>query len=279
MMDRTTLHRLTAFTTDPSGGNPAGVWLGDEFPDEERMLEIAADVGYSETVFAVPTGADFRVRYFSPAREIPFCGHATIALGVLLGDHIAPGRYRLNTAAGMVPVTVAAAVGGFVATLTSVEPHSESAPDGLVAAALRSLGWSADELDGELVPAVAYAGAKHLIIAVAERSHLANVSYDFESMKALMLEADLTTVNLVWRESPTVYHSRNLFPVGGVVEDPATGAAAAALGGHLRALGLIESPSAFTIHQGVDMGRPSRIEVHVPSTGGIDVTGSAVPMP
>jgi PhzF family phenazine biosynthesis protein len=81
---------------------------------------------------------------------------------------------------------------------------------------------------------------------------------------------------LVWRESDAVFHSRNPFPVGGVVEDPATGSAAAALGGYLRSAGLITVPGSFGIRQGEVMGRPSWIGVEVPVTGGIVVTGRAV---
>lgn len=87
---------------------------------------------------------------------------------------------------------------------------------------------------------------------------------------------NLTTLQLVWRAESHIFHARNPFPVGGVVEDPATGAAAAALGGYLREAGLIDSPTTIQIRQGDDMGRPSRIAVSIPSTGGIVVTGHAV---
>ena len=80
------LFRIAAFTDDPLGGNPAGVWLGDELPDEVAMQAIAADVGYSETAFVAPReGAVRTVRYFTPEVEVPFCGHATIAAGFVLG--------------------------------------------------------------------------------------------------------------------------------------------------------------------------------------------------
>ena len=86
-------------------------------------------------------------------------------------------------------------------------------------------------------------------------------------------------MQLAWRESATVFHVRDPFPPGGVVEDPATGAAAAALGGYLRELGLVAPPAALVLHQGDDLGRPSLLRVHVPAgRGGIDVTGHAVPM-
>jgi PhzF family phenazine biosynthesis protein len=91
-----------------------------------------------------------------------------------------------------------------------------------------------------------------------------------------MLDDGLTTLQLVRRAGPTLFHARNPFPVGGVVEDPATGASAAALGGYLRDAGLIHPPHSFTILQGQAMGRPSRVNVHVPATGGIVVSGAAI---
>lgn len=96
------LVRLAGFTTVPDGGNSAGVWIGDRFPDDGQMQAIAAEVGYSETVFATPRSGDARtVRYFSPVAEVPFCGHATIALGVALGTGDSDeARYRLTTRSG-----------------------------------------------------------------------------------------------------------------------------------------------------------------------------------
>ncbi len=102
------LRRLAAFTTDPSGGNPAGVWLGEQLPEAAEMRDIARRVGYSETAFLAPGGdASYKVRYFSPVAEVPFCGHATIAAGVVLGEKRGPGSYDFETAAGLVLVDVA----------------------------------------------------------------------------------------------------------------------------------------------------------------------------
>jgi PhzF family phenazine biosynthesis protein len=75
-----------------------------------------------------------------------------------------------------------------------------------------------------------------------------------------------------------VFHARNPFPVGGVVEDPATGAAAAAFGAYLRELRLVATPATVTIHQGHDMGRPSLLTLDIGEEGGIRVTGQAVAM-
>jgi PhzF family phenazine biosynthesis protein len=165
------------------------------------------------------------------------------------------------------------------ASLTSVQPHVEQASDELLDAALTALNWSRPDLDPALPPRVAYAGAHHLILAAATRARLSALDYDFERLKTVMLERDLTTVDLIWRERDDLYHARNPFPVGGVYEDPATGAAAAAFGGYLRALGLAAPPKQITILQGHDMGRPSLLIVDVPpGEGGITVTGTAVPI-
>ncbi len=278
-MHSSSLHRYAAFTTDPAGGNPAGVWIGDALPDVATMQRIAAEVGFSETAFVAPAvGLDRTVRYYSPEAEVSFCGHATIATGVALGEADGEDTYRLSTAVGEVPVTARVREGQWEASLTSVEPAHEPAPQGLVAEALAALGWEREDLDEAIPPARAYAGAWHLVLAVASADRLAALDYDFEALRTLMLLDGLTTLQLVWRERPGLFHARNPFPVGGVVEDPATGAAAAALGGYLRDAHLVSVPATVTIRQGETMGRPSRLRVDIPATGGIVVTGAAVPL-
>lgn len=276
-MTDSSLHLLSAFTTDPKGGNPAGVWIGDTLPTPETMQRIAAEVGFSETAFVVPqTGFERTVRYYSPEVEVPFCGHATVATGVVLGELSGEGTYKLATTVGEVPVAVSVQEGQWQASLTSVEPTHTLASDALVADSLSALGWQLDELDLSIPPARAYAGAWHLVLAVAQAERLAHLDYDFDRLKALMQQDGLLTLQLIWRESPNVFHSRNPFPVGGVVEDPATGAAAAALGGYLRDAQLISVPQQMVIRQGEAMGRPSRLEVDIPTSGGIGVSGMAV---
>jgi PhzF family phenazine biosynthesis protein len=279
LMAKGTLYRYTAFARSPEGGNPAGVWVGEALPEPAAMQRIAAEVGFSETAFVAPTqGAERTVRYFSPAAEVSFCGHATIATGVVLGETNGDGTYQLSTSVGVVPVAVRLRDGVREAALTSVEPTHTPAPQTLIDEALAALGWQPGELDTALPPARAYAGAWHLVLAAATRERLDNLEYDFERLKALMLRDGLTTLQLVWREGPTLFHARNPFPVGGVVEDAATGAAAAALGGYLRAATLVTVPTTLHIRQGEAMGRPSHLTVEIPATGGIVVSGTAVPL-
>jgi PhzF family phenazine biosynthesis protein len=278
----TQILRYSAFTTDPDGGNPAGVVLDAAGLDDGEMLRIAADVGYSETAFLQKAaGGDLDVRYFSPMAEVPFCGHATIAAAVALAERGAGPQLVFNTRSGTVPVTTGRdADGRPVATLTSVEPRVVAADPTAVAAALAALRWEPTDLDAALPPRVAYAGAHHLVLAAASRERLAKLDYDFDRLQRLMLAQDWTTLALVWRETATLFHARNPFPVGGVVEDPATGAAAAAFGAYLRELQLVDLPAAVTIHQGDDMGRPSRLRVDITDDDPrIRVTGSAVVLP
>lgn len=274
------ISRYVAFSSDPAGGNPAGVVLDATGVDDKEMLATAAEVGYSESAFVVPADdGTLDIRYFSPLAEVPFCGHATIATAVAHAERHGTGRLLLRTKAGPVTVTTdRTADGTLTATLVSVAPHTEPLADADLAELLAVLGWSAADLDPALPPRVAFGGARHPILAAATRERLADLDYAMEPLAALMAREDWTTVDLVWRESPTVFHARNPFPPGGVVEDPATGAAAAAFGGYLRELELVAAPAAVTVHQGVDMGRPSIITVTVPAEPGtgIGVTGTAV---
>jgi len=294
--------RYAAFSADPRGGNPAGVVLGADLSDVAGMQAVAARVGYSETAFAarvVPDLLDsppdpgavspvrarhFAIRYFSPLIEVPFCGHATIATAVAIADRLGPGPLVLHTPAGRVPVDTDRpghdGTGPITAMLTSVPPWVRPAPDGLVGAVLTALGWDAGDLDPALPARLAYAGATHLVLAAGTRARLARLDYAFDELADLMRAADLTTVQLVWRQDASTFHVRDPFPVGGVVEDPATGAAAAAFGAYLRDLGHAAAPARITLHQGHDLGRPSLLLVDlVEGDDRIRVSGQAVPIP
>ncbi|MFF9362951.1 PhzF family phenazine biosynthesis isomerase [Streptomyces griseoluteus] len=275
--------RYAAFTPDPHGGNPAGVVLDASGLDEQRMLAVAAEVGYSETAFV--TGRDdarrrFTLRYFSPLAEVAFCGHATVATAVALAERIGTGELLFDTPAGKIRVETTADADGTVrATLTSVPAHSHPADATELTATLAALRWDAADLDPALPPHVAFGGNDHLILAAASRTRLADLAYDFDALATVMRTHGWTTVHLVWREDDGSYHARDPFPVGGVVEDPATGAAAAAFGGYLRTIGLVTAPSVITIRQGEDMGRPSDLTIEVdPYEAPVRVTGQAVPI-
>jgi PhzF family phenazine biosynthesis protein len=267
--------RYVAFSDRPDGGNPAGVVLDAAGLSDDEMRAIAAEVGYSETAFV--DGGD--IRYFSPLVEISFCGHATVATSVALAERDGPGELVFNTMSGPVPVTSRRDdQGRLTATLTSVPPRVVDLAPADLDEILAALRWEAGDLDPSLPPRVPYAGAWHPVIAAASRERLAELDYDFERLGALMAARDWTTIQLVFREGADRFRSRNPFPPGGVVEDPATGAAAAAFGGYLRELGLVTPPATVTIDQGIELGRPSLLTVRIPVDGGISVSGTAVPI-
>jgi PhzF family phenazine biosynthesis protein len=270
--------RYSAFTTDPAGGNPAGVVLDAAGLTAAEMLRIAADVGYSETAFVTAQGNDYRVRYFSPLAEVDFCGHATIATAAALAERHGQGTVLFHTNAGAVPVDTESVDGLITATLTSVATHTRPATGTEVGEVLTALRWTADDLDPRFPPHVAFAGAEHFVLGARSRERLAKLDYDFDALGAIMRRAGWTTAQLFWAESGDVFHARDPFPVGGVVEDAATGAAAAALGGYLRSIGHTTS-GRITIHQGEDMGRPSELLVDIGAAPGIRVTGNAVELP
>ncbi|MEO8243271.1 MAG: PhzF family phenazine biosynthesis isomerase [bacterium] len=267
------IQRIAAFAEAGLGGNPAGVVIGDTLPSRDDMQRVAREVGYSETAFAAPAPGGWTVRYFAPEGEVAFCGHATIALGCALGQRFGPGRYGLALSGADISVEVAEGVAGWRATLTSPPTWSRAMPRGMVVALLALFDWDAEVLDAGLRPHLAHGGVTHGVLALHDRAVLAAMDYDFEGMRALMLAEGLTTISLLFCESPLVFVARNAFASGGVVEDPATGAAAAALGGLLVDLDWpgLQGGGRFVIRQGEDMGAPSRIEVEVSGHKGAPV--------
>ena len=150
-----------------------------------------------------------------------------------------------------------------MAELTSISPRISDPPEGLVERCLAALRWSTDDLDPDYPPRLANAGAEHLVLVTRTHRRLADLDYDFDALAAIMREHGIITLQLIWPKSKRRYFSRNPFAGSGVVEDPATGAAAAAFGGYLRELGKIGHTARFTIRQGAEIGRPSLIEVSV----------------
>ena len=266
--------KLAAFSQNGKGGNPAGVAFYDEMPVEDEMLVIAKEVGYSETAFLVKQADGWRVRYFAPEMEVPFCGHATIALGAALGERFGEGTYKLFLNQSEISVRAEkTSEGAFEATLQSPQTHSEDVPAEFLKKILASFQLKVDSLAPAFPPRFASAGAKHLILFLKDRKTLADMTYPFDEVRALMSEQGLVTISLLWQESESVFHSRNAFASGGVYEDPATGAAAAALAGYLRDINW-QGKATFTIFQGKDMGVPSRLTVAFTPKAGESVSVS-----
>jgi PhzF family phenazine biosynthesis protein len=272
----TIVSRYAAFTTDQSGGNPAGVVLDAAGLADSDMQRIAAEVGYAETAFIVEPAIGgrsrhHRVRYFSPVSEVPFCGHATIATAVALAARDGLGALDFETNVGPIGIDVTDEGAAF----TSVEPVVRLLDDAVLDSLLGLIGSTRDDLHPDLPPRVSFAGNWHPILVFAERQRFDAFSFDPDAMRALMDEqgwpGTVTTLRVV---GDAEFEARNLFPVGTITEDPATGSAAASVGGYLRSLG--REPGRIVIHQGAHVGRPSLLTVDIPATGGIVVSGTAV---
>jgi len=270
------IQRIAAFDDDGQGGNPAGVWLGEALPPAAEMASVAHELGFSETVFAAPEGEAWRVRYFSPESEVPFCGHATIALGAALARAHGDGRYALVLNAAAITVEGRREGERVQAALQSPPTRSAPAPAPLVDAALALFGLARADLDPRIPPACAHGGADHLVLALARRASLRAMHYALDAGRALMREHGLVTIVLAWAEHDSLFHVRNPFASGGVYEDPATGAGAAALAGYLRDLGWPHD-GRIDIVQGEDMGMRSRLSAEIgPEAGAsIRVSGTA----
>jgi PhzF family phenazine biosynthesis protein len=262
--------KIAAFSDDDQGGNPAGVMITDELPDDAEMQHIAAEVGYSETAFAMPANNAWRVRYFSPESEVPFCGHATIALGAALTRQQGEGVFPLilNDA----EITVEGYRQGEIvcAALQSPPTRSEPVSDALLTEVLELFGYNCDDLDSSLPPARAHGGADHLVIALKSRATLAAMRYELDAGRELMRREGLVTILFAWAETPRRFHTRNPFASGGVYEDPATGAATAAFAGYLRDIGWPHRGQ-IEIVQGEDMGMRSRLTATISDTAGSSI--------
>jgi PhzF family phenazine biosynthesis protein len=276
------VQRWAAFAAAPGGGNPAGVVLDAGGLDEPAMLRIAAAVGYSETAFVTDADRANRrigIRYFSPDAEVPFCGHATIATAVSLAGAWGAGPLRFDTPVGEVEIATAVRSGDFEASFTSVEPAVAEPDDAVLDELLALLGLERRDLDPALPPRIAFAGNRHPILAIADRARFDAFGFEGAAVRRLMdREGWAGTVTVLRREGPARYEARNLFPVGAILEDPATGSAAAATGAYLRELGAIAAPATVVIAQGAHVGRPSLLTVDIPTAGGITVRGSATPI-
>lgn len=277
--DLARIERYAAFSDDPSSGNPAGVVLHAAHLSDARMQQIAAEVGYSETAFVTGPisrdGAPIPIRYFAPAGEVDFCGHATIATAVAIGEATGYGSYTLSTRVGPVAITARLHGDRAIGTLRSPAVDCFRLEPELLSQLLDALSWTQQDLDRDLPPAVGFGGNRHPVLVARDLERLETLSYDFDALQKLCRAHDWVTVHLVAATGSGTWRARDPFPWGGVVEDPATGAAAAAFAGYLRSQGRASVGDTFVVTQGVEMGSPSRIEVMLLEQAAL-VSGPAV---
>jgi trans-2,3-dihydro-3-hydroxyanthranilate isomerase len=268
---------VDVFTDRPFAGNPLAVVLDADGLPAARMQAVAREFNLSETTFVLPpaAGGDYRVRIFTPAAELPFAGHpsvGTAATLVRLGT-IKAGEVVQECGAGNLPITAAADRALLTGGTPSVGGPVDPAP------LLAAVGLAEADLAG-VPPRRAGCGidSTHLLV---RPDAVARATVDANALRAAATGALSVSC---WDPDTRTSHARVFAPDLGVPEDPATGSAALAHGVFLVAAGLLppDGESAYTIHQGLEIGRPATLDCTVTATAGqatrATVSGGVAPV-
>jgi trans-2,3-dihydro-3-hydroxyanthranilate isomerase len=286
-------HTADVFTDTPFGGNQLAVIPDAAGLTTEQMTSITREFNFSETIFVFPpedSGHTRRVRIFTPGSELPFAGHPTVGAALVLtmtgeipltGDET---RIILEEGVGPVPVLIRAVNGKPVFAQLSVAQLPERGSgsfDPSAIAAVVSLDESDIDTSGIYQIEAWSVGLPFLFVPLKSLDALgrSRIKLDLweKSLKSswapeiflFVEDVDPASRNGA-RDGEGVFRARMFAPTLGIPEDPATGSACASFGGYLasrsrRADGTLR----FTVHQGVEMGRPSRLEVEVDVAGGV----------
>src|ERR1700728_2893906 len=131
---RTPIFQLDAFTTRRFAGNPAAVMPMSSFLGDATLQAIAAENNLAETAFLVPEGGDYRLRWFTPATEVPLCGHATLASASVVMERLEPARSSVVFHSASGPLTVNRAAAGYVMHFRARHAEPVPPPPGLAEA-------------------------------------------------------------------------------------------------------------------------------------------------
>ena len=277
---------VDVFAESPLAGNQLAVVVGgDDLSDETKQL-VAAEMNFSETTFVAPApGRDggYRVRLFTPAREIAFAGHPILGTAWVVRHHVAPGAsgpVRLELPVGPIAVTFDAdGTAWFVAPPVSAGRTVDRAR------IVSALGLAPGDLDAE-APARQYsAGTSALVVPLRGLDALRRARLDLGAFAPLAAEGFPPLVYVFCRETHRAENdlgARFFFEAHGVREDPATGNGAAFLGNYLlehRLLGA--GPLDLRIEQGHEVRRPSLVRLRAREVGGareVSVGGGVLPV-
>lgn len=274
-------HVWDVFTDRAFSGNPLAIVPGADRLSTAQMQTIARQFNLSETIFVMAPrdpANTARVRIFFPTAEIPFAGHPTIGCAL----HLANGRdcrIVLEEEAGLVPVEIRGGMAEFVAPRLPV-PHPGHADPALITRAL-DLAGEAVGFDGH-GPAIWQGGPAFLYVPVRDLTDL-GAARPIEPFWSQAMEAAQVDSAYLYTPREGGYRARMFSPTAGIPEDPATGSASALLAAQLLASGALpEGETRIAQHQGVEMGRPSAIDMTaVVEDGGlreVRISGRAVPV-
>jgi trans-2,3-dihydro-3-hydroxyanthranilate isomerase len=259
------------FTDRPLTGNQLAVFTDAREIPEGKLQPLAKEMGFSETVFVYPPESDghVRLRIFTPSNELPFAGHPVLGSAFVLGGPLQLGEIRLETGAGVVPVTLERE-GARIIFGRMRQPVPEFEPFA-AAEELQELLGVQSQLPVELY----HLGPSHVYLELRSEEEVAALDPDFAAL------ARLTTVCVnCFAGSGTRWKTRMFAPSSGVAEDPATGSAAGPLAIHLTRHGRIGFGEEIEISQGEELGRPSKLYARVDGSEDqierVEVGGSTV---
>ncbi|GAB1643224.1 PhzF family phenazine biosynthesis protein [Krasilnikovia sp. MM14-A1259] len=270
---------VDVFTDRPFAGNPLAVVFGAEGLAGDQMQALAREFNLSESVFVLPaeSGGSYRARIFTPEAELPFAGHPSVGAAVtsVRRGLAEPGVLVQECGAGSLPIEV---TGDGTATLTGGTPTLGEMmdPEPLLAMA----GLTADDLAGKAAPRPAGCGLEFVFLPVRHDA-LARARVDQAAAERL----GVSQISVfAWDETQRTAYARVFCPGVSVPEDPATGSAALGLGVWLVAAGWLPGAgtAAYTVHQGIEMRRPSLLACTVTAADGAatraTVAGHVVPV-
>jgi trans-2,3-dihydro-3-hydroxyanthranilate isomerase len=261
------------FTDRALAGNPLAAFTDARALDGETMQALARELNLSESAFVLrPTTseADARIRIFTPTAEIPFAGHPTLGVAFVLAGPLSRDVVRLETARGIIPVTLTReggriVFGWMIQPVPTVRRFADSAE------LLGALGVAASGLPVEIYDN----GPSHVFVELASPEAVAGVRPDLSRLAA----ATTSSVSTFARAGAR-WKTRVFAPAAGVHEDPATGSAAGPLAVHLARHGRIAFGDQIVIDQGAEIGRPSTLHARALGSGDridrVEVGGSAV---
>jgi len=259
------------FADAPFSGNPLAVFPdGSGFSDAE-MHALASEFGWSEITFVAPASpASPRVRIWTPDGELPFAGHPTVGTAVVLAavGRISVGRHVFALGVGPIEVEVTeAGPSGGRATMTQRAPEFKRTFEDLVSLAT-ALGLSADDLAPGLPAQIVSTGIDHFMVPLASRDALGRARGQPDTLPGVLETIGARSAYVFTVETPQSTAAARARLLSTHREDAATGSAAGPLGAYLVQHGLHRAGE-MEIEQGIEMGRPSRIRVDVPSEGHI----------
>ncbi len=250
MMDN--LYRVTAFPKTVNGGNKAGVYIGADNLSDAQMQAIAKDVGFSETAFVSKSDkADFKVRFFSPQREVDLCGHATIATFNLLRDLkiIGNGIFTQETKVGILKLDVRDDV---VMMQQKLPMYGEIIDVNELVECFANL-----QFHDQLKPRIVSTGLKEIFLPVPSITVLNSLKPDIVKIIEISEKYDLTGIHAFALDNEVDVYGRNFAPSVGIDEESATGTSSGALGCYLFKYHI--QKESYILRQGYSMGQPSEI--------------------